>query len=652
MSVGRQPANDALYRVVVERVYPKLDGGRYPVKRTVGEQLTVQADIFADGHDAIQAVVRFRKVSDKDWWEVPMLLLGNDRWAGTFRITEEVPYLYTVAAWIDRFGSWKHMLAKKLAARQALRSELLEGAALVEAAALRAGQNEKDWLRVQAEKLQDNSESEAVAAALDDRLQEVMLRYQRRDDRSEASPPLMVWVDRPRARFSAWYELFPRSAGTSAERSATFTEAEARLADIAGLGFDVIYLPPIHPIGQSNRKGKDNSLEAGPTDPGSPWAIGSNTGGHKAVHPELGTLGAFRRFVAHAREVGLEVALDIAFQCSPDHPYVREHPDWFYRRPDGSIHYAENPPKKYQDIYPLNFECEDWQALWQELLSVFLHWVEQGVRIFRVDNPHTKPFSFWEWVIREVHAIDPGVIFLSEAFTRPKRMANLAKLGFTQSYTYFTWRTTKQELAEYLTELTQGEQSEFFRPNFFTNTPDILPLGLQTGGPGAFKIRLVLAATLSSNYGIYSGFELCESEAVPGKEEYLHSEKYEIRSRNWRAPGNIRPLVSQVNALRREYRALQYTNNLLFCDIDSTEMLAYLKLDPANERHLLIVVTLHPFQSREATITVPLDRLGLRRHDSLNLWDRLSDQTFLWHGPHNYVRLDPMLPAHIMEVTR
>ena len=491
-----------------------------------------------------------------------------------------------------------------------------------------------------------------LAAASDPALLAVLEKLDPRAD-AVASPTVYpLWVDRPRAHCSAWYEMFPRSQGTQPGKHATFREAEGRLADIRKMGFDVLYLPPIHPIGKTNRKGRNNALVAAPGDPGSPWAIGGEAGGHMAVEPALGTLADFRHFVRAANQHGLEVALDFAIQCSPDHPWVKEHPDWFYHRPDGTIKYAENPPKKYEDVYPVNFDTKDREGLWQALKAVVLHWIEQGVTIFRVDNPHTKPLVFWDWLIGEVQAQRPGTVFLSEAFTRPKIMKALAKVGFTQSYTYFTWRNTKWELMEYVNELAHTDMAEYYRPNFWPNTPDILPEVLQLGGHNAFLIRFLLAATLSPNYGIYSGFELCENQPIPGREEYLNSEKYEIRVRDWNAPGNIKPLITQVNALRREHGALRELRNIRFLHSDNDQIIAYAKDGGTGGATLLIAVNLDVEHPHHTTVSVPPEVVGVEPGETYRVHDLLTGDTYEW-GDRNYVRLVPgSQPAHIFRVER
>ncbi len=661
---GTRPLDDRLdalrRRTVVERVRPQIDGGRFPIKRTPGERVEVVAGIFADGHDVIVALLRDRPAGAETWRETPMQLVapGTDEWAAAF--TAEGPgwHEYVVTAWVDRFETWRRELRIRAAAGQDLATELTEGALLVREASARAEQvgalrGDAAWLKDRASELLDGQRPQAsgVEAGLEPELAERMLRYADRGG-ATTSLPLKVWVDRVRARTGAWYEMFPRSAGPDPARSATFREAAERLPAIASLGFDVLYLPPIHPIGVSYRKGRNNTLLAQPGDPGSPWAIGSDAGGHTAVDPGLGTIDDFVWFRKEAERHGLEVALDLAWQCSPDHPWVKEHPWWFRHRPDGTIKYAENPPKKYQDIYPLDFTCDDWPHLWQALLDVTLFWVSHGVRILRVDNPHTKTFGFWEWMIDEVRRRDPGVVFLSEAFTRPTLMRYLAKAGFTQSYTYFTWRNSKRELIDYLTELTTTDVREYLRPNFFTNTPDILHKYLQEGGRPAFEARLLLAATLAASYGIYSGFELCEGRAVPGTEEYLDSEKYQYRKWDWNRPGHIRDLVAKVNAIRREYPAFQYDHTLRFHATDNPEILAYSKTEPGRPSPLLLtVVNLDPRRMQHGVVQVPLETVGLRPHATFTATDLLTGTAYQWRSEWNYVRLDPgVRQGHILRI--
>ncbi len=641
-------------RVVIEGVEPQVDGGRYPIKRTVGEEVAVSADVFADGHDLLAAVLRYRPAGG-DWAEVPLTPLVNDRWAGRFVVDRIGRWEYAVQAWADRFASWRRDLGKKADAGQDVSSDLLEGAELVRHTAARAKGADADWLLGAAEGISARGDPAArVQAALDPALAAVMARHA---DRSHAatSDVLRVTVDRERARFGAWYELFPRSTAAEPGRHGTLRDVEKRLPYVAAMNFDVLYLPPIHPIGRSFRKGPNNTLTPGPDDPGSPWAIGSDEGGHKSVHPALGTLEDFDRLVAAARQHELEIALDLAFQCSPDHPSVKEHPEWFRHRPDGTIKYAENPPKKYQDIYPLDFECADWQALWEELLGVVLFWVDRGVRIFRVDNPHTKPFRFWEWLIARVQDKHPDVIFLSEAFTRPKVMKLLAKAGFTQSYTYFTWRNTKYELTEYLTELTRPPVVESMRPNFFANTPDILPEYLQYGGPGAFRIRVVLAATLAASYGIYGPpFETFQNTPVKhGSEEYLDSEKYQVRHWDWDKPNAFREFIARLNRIRRENPALQSDRGLKFYPTDNEQILFYGKGTPDGDNVVLVVVNLDPHHPQSGWLQVPVEELGIGPHDSYQVHDLLADARYLWSGARNFVLLDPhSAAAHVLRVRK
>ncbi len=639
--------------ILIQAVWPEIDCGRYPVKREVGDALEVSADIFTDGHDRLAAALLYREAHAVRWQEAPMRPLDNDRWAGSAPLRRNTRYRYTIEAWADRFETWRDELAKKIDAGQAVAVELLEGRHLVEEALARVEAEDRERLR----RILDDLDAAATEEEKADILRGTLLRriMARNPDRRAAvryDKELEVVVDRVAARFAAWYEMMARSQGTEPGKSATFKDCEKRLPAIRAMGFDVVYLMPIHPIGRTHRKGPNNSLAAGPNDPGSPYAIGAKEGGHKAVHPGLGTLADFRRFAAAARDAGLEVALDFAIQCAPDHPYVREHPEWFVFRPDGSIKYAENPPKKYQDIVNVNFHGPHARALWQEWLEVVLFWVGQGVAIFRVDNPHTKPVPFWEWLIRRVQDEHPEVIFLSEAFTRPKMMKTLAKAGFTQSYTYFTWRNFKNELTDYLTELAESESKEYFRPNFFPSTPDILPFYLQTGGRPAFIIRFVLAATLSSVYGVYNGFELCENAALPGKEEYLDSEKYQHKVWDWDRPGNIKDVITRVNRIRRENPALHEFENLRFCEADDDGVLFYGKMTLDGGNMIFVAVNLDPFDAREAVLHFPLDRMGVPPGETFEVEELLSGRRHLWRGARHRVHLDPQVnPAEIYRVT-
>jgi len=641
--------------IVIERVLPSVDDGRHPAKRTVGDRLQVTADIFKEGHDVLAAAIRYRRHDEREWRDAPLLPVDNDGWAGSFPLDANTRYVYTVEAWTDTFGSWVDEMRRRITGGQVdLSSELLEGAELVTGArAATRGADATALGRALDRLAAATTRDERLDALLDAELRQLMARAQPRPDLTRHDRELEVFVDRPEAAFAAWYEMFPRSQGRVAGRHGTFEDSIERLPDIRRMGFDVVYLPPIHPIGRTARKGPDNALGAEPSDPGSPWAIGGPEGGHTAIHPELGTLEDFRRLVKAAQGLGLEIALDFAIQCSPDHPWVREHPEWFYRRPDGTIKYAENPPKKYQDIYPINFATPAWESLWTALLEVVRFWIDQGVRTFRVDNPHTKPLDFWAWLIRSVQDRDPDVIFLSEAFTRPKVMRALAKAGFTQSYTYFTWRNFKEELTQYLEELTRSDMAEYFRGNFFVNTPDILPEVLQRGGLPAFRMRAALAATLSSLWGVYSGFELGEATPLPGSEEYRGSEKYEIRVRDWSAPGNIKDYIARLNAVRRENPALQTMAGLRFYPADSPHVLFYGKTTPTRDNVILVAVNLDPFAAHEATLEIPLGEIGIGPAETYELHELLGDERRLVRGAAHAVRLDPKVaPAHVYRLGR
>jgi starch synthase (maltosyl-transferring) len=640
-------------RVVIENVRPEIDAGRYPIKRVIGEKVVVEADIFADGHDQLSAQLLYRRSGDSARMAAPIRFLENDRWIGEFVVDQLGIYYYTLEAWMDHFKTWQHDLKKRVNAGQDVEIDLRIGTTYIEEAAKRASGADQNRLMAISKTVQAGGKPEAaISLVLGQELTELMAKYPDRQQATRYPKELTVVVDRVKARFSSWYERFPRSCSPKPGRHGTFKDCERILPEIARMGFDVLYLPPIHPIGKTNRKGKNNSIQAKPDEPGSPWAIGSQEGGHKAIHPELGSLDDFKRLVQKAKDHGIEIALDLAFQCAPDHPYVKEHPEWFRWRPDGTVQFAENPPKKYEDIIPINFETEDWKSLWEELRAVVLHWVEQGVRIFRVDNPHTKAFAFWEWLIQDVKTKYPDVIFLAEAFTRPKVMYRLAKLGFTQSYTYFTWRTSKVEFTTYLKELTQTEPREYFTPNFWPNTPDILPEHLQYGGRPVFLMRLILAATLSSNYGIYGPvFELCLHEPRPGVEEYIDNEKYEIKTWNWDQPGNIKDLIARVNRIRRENPALQTTSNLRFYEVDNDQLLFYGKATDDQSNVLLIIVNLDPFHTQSGWIKVPLHEFEIDPNQPYMVHDLLSDERYLWQGENNYIQLNPqIIPAHILRL--
>ena len=670
--------------IVVECVSPDVQGGRYPAKRLVGDRLEVGADIFKDGHDLLAARVRYES-PDGECRTVPMAYdQDHDRWFGSFTLDGIGRWSFTVEAWTDRFGTWRAGLEKKIAANVDVSLEFLEGAALVEATARRARDAaEKVALRAAALTLRDEAASlqSRSSVATSDALRRSFDANYSPDDLTTFAYPLEVVVDRARAGFASWYELFPRSQSPVPGKHGTFADTEAQLPRLAKLGFDVVYFPPIHPIGRTARKGKNNTLTPTPEDVGSPWAIGNEHGGHDAIDPALGTIEDFDRLVATAEGLGLEIALDYALQCSPDHPWVKTHPDWFHIRPDGSIQYAENPPKKYQDIFPINFWCKDRENLWNACRDVLLYWIGHGVKTFRVDNPHTKPTAFWEWVIREVQREHPDVIFFAEAFTRPKKMKNLAKAGFTQSYTYFTWKNTSAELIELMTDLT-GPAAEYMRGNLFANTPDILHEYLQQGGREAFRVRLLLATTLLPLYGIYSGFELGENVAVKaGSEEYLNSEKYELRPRNFDAPGNLNEEIRLLNTVRRDHLALQRYTNLTFHRTDNSQILFYRRAGDTAMREergaggatserpttdnrqpatsaprahdILVAVNLDPKRPHHTTVEVPIAEMGIAPDEAYAVTDLLTGARYTWRGARNYVRLDPaQQPGHLLRVER
>ena len=657
-------------RVVIEGVDPEIDAGKFPAKAVAGDPFRVECDAFADGHELLRCVLRWRPAGERGWREVEMRPLMNDRWHAAFVPEEPGRCEYGIDGWVDPYGSWLRDLHKRVDAGQDVRVDLEIGAALIEERAGRLGRaaSARDIraLRETAERMRRPlapSELHELLPLLDGDACALMNEHDPRAFATHSPRDLEVVVDREKAAFSAWYEMFPRSTGKHGSHG-TFATAAAMLPYVAELGFDVVYLPPIHPIGTTKRKGKNNQVTAQAGDVGSPWAIGADAGGHTAIEPALGTLADFGGFRARAEELGLEVALDVAFQCSPDHPWVREHPSWFRHRPDGSIQYAENPPKKYQDIYPLNFECEDWRDLWRELRGVFEFWMDQGVRVFRVDNPHTKTLPFWEWCIPELKRRDPGLIFLSEAFTRPKVMYHLAKLGFTQSYTYFTWRNHRWDLTEYLKELTTTPVRHFFRPSFWPNTPDILTETLQHGGRPAFLMRAVLAATLTANWGIYGpAYELLEHRPrEEGSEEYLESEKYELRHWDLDRPDSLRHVIARLNRARREHPALQRDHSLRFHDTDNESLLCYSKRSrrPAavkplaqDDDLLLMVVNLDPAHRQSGWTQLDLEALGLGADEDYQVHDLLGGGWHHWHGARNYVELDPnVTPAHVLEVVR
>ena len=655
MNLPRPLAGDRRIRAVIEAVTPCVDGGRFPIKRVVGDTVVVEADCFTDGNDELVARVLYRRAEEADWREAPMQSLGNDRWRGAFVVEALGSHHFTVTAWVDLFLSWRRDFTRRVEAED-LHIAAQVGAELIDAVARRAVGEDARRLAKWAQKMRtEQNQAELSAVTADPALASLVARYPDRSLATVHAAELAVRVDCELARCGAWYEMFPRSSVAKPGVHGSFADCIARLPYVAKMGFDVLYLPPIHPIGHVRRKGRNNALETAPDDPGSPWAIGAAEGGHLAVHPELGTIEDFHRLLAHAEESGLKVALDIAFQCAPDHPWVQSHPEWFRWRPDGSVQYAENPPKKYEDIYPFNFECEKWRELWSALADVFRFWIGHGVRIFRVDNPHTKPFAFWEWVIGELKRDYPDLIFLAEAFTRPKVMHRLAKLGFTQSYTYFPWRNTKQELTEYFTALTQGPEREYFRPNSWPNTPDILTEYLQFGGRAAFMVRLVLAATLSASYGIYGpAFELMErTPREPGSEEYIDSEKYQIRCWNLEREDSLAEFISRVNRARHENPELQHDANLRFFPVDNDALICYGKVAADLDNIVIVVANLDPVHVQSGWVELDLDTLQIAKDVSYQMHDLLTGARYLWSGTRNFVQLDPAhVPAHIFRLRR
>jgi len=642
-------------RIMIEKVLPQIDGGLFPIKRVMGENVVVQANIFADGHDEITAILVYRTVKQDKWQEVYMQPLGNDRWMGAFVISEEVDYYYSIHCAIDKFSTWRKDLDKKIIAQQDIAVDLAIGIQIIEQAKKRIKRKSAAKITALLEKLNASKDISVISKIMtDDSLLMLMQQDIIIDDLIIYEKELRVSVERKLALFSSWYEFFPRSWGRKPGKHGSFKDCEKLIPEIARMGFDIIYLPPIHPIGITNKKGANNAAECDADAPGCPWAIGSELGGHKSINPQLGNLKSFKNFINKAKEYNLEIALDLAYQCSPDHPYVTDHPNWFKWRPDGKIQYAENPPKKYEDVLPINFDIDDAQNLWQELKSIIVFWIEQGVRIFRVDNPHTKPFIFWDWIIAEIKRDYPEIIFLAEAFTRPNIMYRLAKGGFSQSYTYFTWRNSKREFIEYMQELTQTEVAEYFRPNFWPNTPDILPEHLQTGGRSAFIMRAVLAATLSSNYGIYGpAFELCVSESVHKKEEYLNSEKYEIKKWDWNKSNNIKEVLTRLNQIRRENPALQATRNIKFCSIDNDVLLAYYKTTSDYSNIILVIVNLDLHYTQSGFLQVPINEFGIDHEQEYLAHDLLTGDKYVWQGYTSYIELDPRRSsAHIINIKK
>lgn len=639
-------------RIIIENVSPQLDCGSNAIKRIVGQKVIVTAAVFSDGHDVIECCVKYKHEEDENWDEVRMIPTFNDEWIAEFKVEKQGFYSYFVEGWVDYALNWQHGTERKIQDNQYVKSELLEGAEYVRAILNQVDASENNYLNTLAYYFTTESEYDnAVREATSHELTRIFKKYPIRFLENK-SMPLKVYVDRKKALFSTWYEFFPRSASPEEGKHGTFKDCERLLPRVAEMGFDTLYFPPIHPIGEVNRKGKNNATNAEYGDVGSPWGIGSHHGGHKSTHPELGTIDDFKELVKKAQDLGIEVAMDYALQAAPDHPYVKDFPQWFKWRPDGTVQYAENPPKKYQDIQPIYFESGDWKNLWKELLDVALFWIEEcNIKIYRVDNPHTKPFYFWGWLIAEIKKKHPDVLFLAEAFTRPKIMNELAKQGFSQSYTYFTWRNSKKELTEYVEELTQSEQKEFYRPNFWPNTPDINPFALQSGNESVHLQKYFLAATLSSSVGIYGPvfeYMVCAPMA-PGKEEYLNSEKYEYYKWDWEKQNKLITLITRINTIRKEQLSLQQTNNIVFCDTNNEQVMAYYKFDDDKLNETLMVVSLDAYNSSQAMVRIPLQQLG---NQPIHVTDLITGNTYLWDKEWNYVVLSPDLPFHLFKIQR
>ncbi|RAR47474.1 alpha-1,4-glucan--maltose-1-phosphate maltosyltransferase [Flavobacterium lacus] len=639
-------------RIVIESVKPQLDGGSFFIKRIINQTVNVSAHVFSDGHDVVDCCVKFKHEKDKKWSEVRMSPTENDEWGAEFVVEKQGFYSYFIEGWVDYALNWQHGTERKINDNQHVKSELLEGAEYCQAILKEVTKEEKVYLNAAIKAFQDAKlYDSAIAIALSDELHQIFKKYPTRT-LANSSSELKVYVDRKKALFSTWYEFFPRSVSEIPGKHGTFKDCERLLPRVVEMGFDTLYFPPIHPIGEVNRKGKNNATTAEKGDVGSPWGIGSKFGGHKSTHPELGSIDDFKSLVKKAQSMGIEIAMDYALQAAPDHPYVKDFPQWFKWRPDGTVQYAENPPKKYQDIQPIYFESGDWKNLWKELLDVALFWIEEcGIKVYRVDNPHTKPFYFWGWLIGEIKKKHPDVLFLSEAFTRPKIMNELAKQGFSQSYTYFTWRNTKAELIEYVTELTQTEQKEFFRPNFWPNTPDILPFALQTGNESVYLQKYFLAATLSSSVGIYGpAYEfLVHQPMAKGKEEYLNSEKYEVYHWDWEAKNKLTTLITRINHIRKQQESLQQTNNIVFCKTDNEQLIAYYKFNDAKTDHTLMVCSLNAQNPLQAVVRLPLEEIG---NQPVKVTDLITGNTYYWDREWNFVELHPALPFHLFKIER
>ena len=640
-------------RVVIENISPQLNNGEFQIKRVVNEIVTVKADVLADGHDIIASAVLYKHEDAKEWREVRMQPRENNNWQASFTVENQGLYAYKIIGWVDYALNWQHGIHRKIDDNQIVHSELLEGIDFLKKCSKKATASEKKYLKSLEEIFADATKyNKAVSEAISNKLHTIFLKYPEKK-LVNTSKDLPVYVDRLKARFSTWYEFFPRSASQKDNVHGTFKDCEKLLPKVVEMGFDTLYFPPVHPIGEVNRKGKNNTTEAKDGDVGSCWGIGSKLGGHKSIHPELGTIQDFKSLVKKASKLGIEIAMDYALQAAPDHPWVKEHPSWFKWRPDGTVQYAENPPKKYQDILPIYWESEDYKNLWDECLDTLYYWIVCGIKVFRVDNPHTKPFYFWNWVISEVKVKHPDVLFLAEAFTAPKIMQALGKHGYTQSYTYFTWRNNKHELTEYLEELTKTDQKEYMRPNFWPNTPDINPFHLQGANESKYIQRYVLAATLSSNIGIYGPvFEQMIDEPIIGKEEYLNSEKFQICKYDWFKQNKLTSIISKVNKIRKNQKALQQTNNIKFCTINNDNLIAFYKWDDAKENELLIIISLDEYHTQQGMLKVPLNDLGIGHGHHLKVTDLITEITYDWYDEWNFIQLQTSIPFHIFKIIK
>lgn len=640
-------------RVVIDYVAPQINCGQFYIKRVISEIIDVQAHILVDGHDVIAASVRYKHEKEKIWKETRMQLVINDEWSASFQVSKQGFYDYKVQGWVDYALNWQHGIVRKIDDNQHVKSELLEGITLLEPLLKRASKEEKEYVQKLIEAFRDENQYDlAIHEAISSELHDLFYKYPSKELVGE-SKTLQVYVDRKKARFSTWYEFFPRSSSEEEGKHGTFNDCHRLLPRIAEMGFDTLYFPPIHPIGEVNRKGKNNTTIAQDGDVGSAWGIGSKHGGHKAIYPELGSKEDFKALIDKAKEYNIEIAMDYALQAAPDHPWVKDHPDWFKWRPDGTVQYAENPPKKYQDILPIYWESKDYKNLWKECLDTIMQWIDLGINVFRVDNPHTKPYHFWNWLISEVKKKHKDVIFLAEAFTKPKVMNRLAKEGYTQSYTYFTWRDNKYELTEYVKELTTSDQKEYMQPNFWPNTPDINPYHLQGANESKYLQRYALAATLSSSIGIYGPvFEQMINAALPGREEYYMSEKFQISHYDWFKENKLTMLISKINRIRHENEALQQTNNIQFCHIENDNLMAYYKWNQDRSNELLIIISLDPYYAQQGHVQLPLQQLNIHAGHHIQVKDLITESSYNWHDEWNFVELHPTLPFHIFKLNK